>query len=375
MRSTTLLPAAVSAALLLSCTWGYDDLPVVGDASVDTSTIDASAEPDIDAAADFSALTPNCEGIPALVGQGGNLQMPESCTSGVVTYSVGGELYRSTLGDSVSTENLSAGLDLLSAGQDGWTSMSPNGEWLLIETSRFDEECQDENCLALVNSDLSSGEPIRLGGQLLHGDDYSAVNSTGQRIIYPFDGGPNEKDLFAINKSGDTWQRPILLTAASPFPYNLQPSISEDGSTVVFDCGDDPNGQPPTSICEVNTDGCGFRIVWTPEQGAMGAQGRPDVALHHPGYLSDGSIVFEADWNSEQIWRLAGEGPPEVIASQYSNDNSPCVLANQCIVSVWLGRPGNPGTHELKVMDPSGKNFSMLRTGIDITDTGTSCAR
>ncbi len=357
---------------LLGCTWGYGDLADPNDASVasDAGTTDAVAFD----AANFAPTTPNCEGVSPLVGQGGLIQTPQSCEGGIVSYLVSDQLFRTTLGTSVVTENVSAGLDLLSAGSDSSGVLSPNGEWLLLETSRFDPECEEESCLALVNADLSSGEVIKLGDQVLHGDDFSAVDSTGQRIVYPFDGGPNSKDLFAINKSGDTWTPPILLTAESPFPFNRQPSINADGSKVVFDCGNDPFGQPPTSICEVQTDGCGFRVVWTPEQGAVGAAGRSDVALHHPSYLSDGSIVFESDWNSEQIWRLAGEGPPEVIASEFSNDNSPCVMQNGCIVSLWLGRPGGTGTHELKIMDQSGGNFNMLRTDIDIDDSGTSCA-
>ncbi len=305
---------------------------------------------------------------------GGEIPIPKSCKGGIVTYGVGGQHFRTTLGDTTSTENITEGLNALSSGSDEWISSSPNGEWLLMETSRFDADCSGWNCLAVVKSDLSSGQAVTIGKTLLHGDDYGAIASSGERIVYPFGDGPHDKDLYTINKNGDSWSDPILLTAQSTFPFNLQPSIHEDGSKVVFDCGDDPYGQPPTSICEVNTDGTDFRVVWTPEQGATGVQGRSDVALHHPDYFSDGSIVFEADWSGEQIWRLSGSGPPVVLANQYSNDNSPCVLQNDCIVSVWLERPGSSGTHELKVMDASGGNFSMLRTDIDIVDTGTSCA-
>lgn len=299
--------------------------------------------------------------------------IPENCEGGTITYGVGGKHFRTTLADPVLTESLSDAFDGLSAGGDEWVSVSPDGEYYLMETSRFDGECSGWNCLAVVKADLSSSEAVKIGGTLVHGDDYGAIASGGNRIVYPLSGGPHDRDLYVSNKSGSTWGAPVLLTASSPHTFNLQPSISADGSKVVFDCGEDPYGQPPTSICEVNTDGTGFRVVWTPEQGATGATGRSDVALHHPDYFADGSIVFEADWNGEQIWRLAGNGPPTVIANSYSNDNSPCVLANQCVVSVWLERPGSSGTHELKIMDAAGGNFSMIRTDIDIIDTGTSC--
>jgi hypothetical protein len=303
------------------------------------------------------------------------LPIPDTCKGGRITHVLDGKIYRSTLGEIVTTENISEGLDALSAGSDEWASASPAGDWMVMETDRFDAECKGWACLALVKSDLSSGEVIKIDGTILHGDDLSAVASGGNRIVYPFGGGPHEKDLYVINKSGGNWSTPVLLTGDSTSTYNLQPAISADGSKVVFDCGEDPYGQPPTSICEVNTDGSNFRVVWTPEQGGEGAPGRSDVALHHPDYFSDGSIVFESDWTGEQIWRLTGDGPPVRIAGQYSNDNSPCVLDNDCIVSVWLERPENsPGLHELKLMDAQGGSFSMVRVGVDITDTGTYCS-
>jgi hypothetical protein len=296
---------------------------------------------------------------------------------GRVTHVVDGKIFRSTLGVTVTTENVSEALDSLSAGSDEWAASSPEGDWLVMETSRFDPECDGWTCLAVVKGDLSSGEIVKISGEILHGDDLSAIASGGNRIVYPFGGGPHDKDLYVINKSNGTWSTPVLLTGDSTSTYNLQPAISADGSKVVFDCGEDPYGQPPTRICEVNTDGTDFRVVWTPEQGGgSDAPGRAEVGLHHPDYFSDGSIVFEADWTGEQIWRLSGDGPPVRLAGQYSNDNSPCVLPNDCVVSVWLERPDNgPGLHELKVMDTQGGSFSMVRQDVDLTDTGTYCSK
>lgn len=301
------------------------------------------------------------------------IMIPESCEGGTITYGAGGKHFRTTLSKTVTTESLSDRFDGLSAGKDNWVSVSPDGEYYLLESNRFDAGCRDWNCLAVVKADMSSGEALKIAGQLVHGDNYGAIASGGTRIVYPMGDGPHPRDLYVSNKSGTTWGAPKLLTAASPHPYNLQPAISADGSKVVFDCGEDPYGQPPTSICEVNTDGTNFRVVWTPEQGGVGAAGRSNVALHHPDYFENGSIVFEADWNGEQIWHLTGNGPPKVIAKSYSNDNSPCVLNNQCIVSIWLERPGSSGTHEIKIMDAEGGNFSMVRTDIDVVDTGTGC--
>jgi hypothetical protein len=303
------------------------------------------------------------------------LKIPENCEGGRVTHVVGGQIFRSTLAATVTTENVSAALNNLSAGGDEWASSSPDGEWLVMETTRFNAECDGWACLAVVKGDFSEGDVVTIDGTIVHGDDLSAIASGGNRVVYPMSGGPHDKDLYVINKTSGIWSTPVLLTGSSTSTFNLQPAISADGSKVVFDCGEDPYGQPPTSICEVKTDGTGFRVVWTPEQGGQDAPGRSDVALHHPDYFSDGSIVFEADWTGEQIWRLSGSGPPTRIAGQYSNDNSPCVMANDCIVSVWLERPGNPeGKHEIKVTDAEGGSFSMVRQDIDITDTGTYCS-
>ena len=53
---------------------------------------------------------------------------------------------------------------------------------------------------------------------------------------------------------------------------------------------------------EIITDGQGFRVVLTPTDSPVGL---PDEAdMHSPDYAPDGSIVFEADWDGEQIWRL-----------------------------------------------------------------------
>ncbi|MBN2392560.1 MAG: hypothetical protein JXR84_17650 [Anaerolineae bacterium] len=92
----------------------------------------------------------------------------------------------------------------------------------------------------------------------------------------------------------------MLLTGDSTYDYNEHPVLSADGSKVVFDCSPVPYGQEGTAICEVNTNGSGFRVVAQPTD--MG--GTMDNALHHPDYAPDGSIVFESDWGGEKIWWL-----------------------------------------------------------------------
>jgi hypothetical protein len=55
------------------------------------------------------------------------------------------------------------------------------------------------------------------------------------------------------------------------------------------------------------------------------------------------------------------------------NDNSPCVLPDGRVVSLWLLRPGGSGFHEIKVMDPDGTNQFMALTDVNVFDVGIGC--
>jgi hypothetical protein len=108
-------------------------------------------------------------------------------------------------------------------------------------------------------------------------------------------------------------------------------------------------------------------------------------ANHHASYAPNGSIVFEGTWNggAEQVWRLAPGAAPSVINAEkdannkfrYTDDNSPCVLPDGRVVSLWLGRSGTKASgHELKLMGSHGENATMLVTDVDVVDIGIGCA-
>ena len=161
-------------------------------------------------------------------------------------------------------------------------------------------------------------------------------------------------------------------TAASSFAWNDLASIHPDGTRVLFDCGPLPDAGEGCSICEVGIDGAGFRTVVTgvDAPGAVTRRG----PLHHAAYAPDGSVVFEADWDGERIWRKAGTSVSNVSTSVVANDNSPCVLPDGRIVSLWLDRAENPGgSHEIKLMSALGTAPSMLLTGADVSDVGIGC--
>ncbi len=269
-------------------------------------------------------------------------------------------------------ENMSAAMSKVSPGSDDFVNISKDGTQIIATGNRFG--CANGACLSLFGGDLSSGKALQIGGKAVSTESgRSVVSASGTVIVFPAR-GTHVIDLFATVKSGATWSAPLLLTGASPFSHHHDTAISSDGTRVVFDCGREPYGAPPTSICEVKTDGSGFRTLVDPTDG-------PDHgsthAPHHPDYAPDGSVVFEADWPSEQVWRrpLAGGSPVKLSAADYTDDNSPCVLPDGRVVSLWLGRKANTaGNHEIKVMDPDGANPVMLVIGIDVVDIGMGCA-
>jgi len=179
-------------------------------------------------------------------------------------------------------------------------------------------------------------------------------------------------DLWAVSRNGGNWGSPILITSSSGHDYNEQPAISGDGETVVFNCGPVPYGQEETGLCVVGTDGSDFTDVL-----AFDDPDAPSgtLAIHHPDFAPDGSIVVEIDTGTETLWRLpGGVAPPVQIAASFTNDNSPCVLPDGRVVSLWLNAPDNPvGFHEVKVMDDDGGDSFRVVTGVDVVDIGIGC--
>jgi len=275
--------------------------------------------------------------------------------------------------DGASPVNVSQALDQLSSGSgDRQINISPDGQWLVLETERFDSECDDWACLVVIAADLSSGEAIRAGGEIVHPEGYAAIASGGNLVVYSSNEGPHGVDLWAVNRANNGWGAPILLSASSPFDFNFQPAISDDGRKVVFNCGPESYAGEGSAICEVSVEASAFQIMLTPADAPSGFPS--NGALNHPDYALDGSIIFESDWGGEQIWRLAtGSSVPERLTNEFGNDNSPCVLPDGRIVSLWLGRPDGESVHEIKVMTANGENFLMPLLNVDVFDGGIGC--
>ncbi|MBW1811873.1 MAG: right-handed parallel beta-helix repeat-containing protein, partial [Deltaproteobacteria bacterium] len=83
-------------------------------------------------------------------------------SGGTITYTFDGRVYRIAAEEGAVPEDISLALDALSpGGGDRRLNISPDGNWLVVETERFDPECDGWSCLAIISADLSSGEVVR----------------------------------------------------------------------------------------------------------------------------------------------------------------------------------------------------------------------
>lgn len=273
-------------------------------------------------------------------------------------------------------EDITPVLNQFANGSDEWANISPDGSWLLLSSERgFSQDCVGWACLVLLPANLATAELLTIpGGSVIHSEGFSAVAAGGDLVVYPYGDGPHALDLWAVTRQGSGWSTPVLLTADSPYDAHTQPAISADGSTVLFNCDPDlQDGQEGTAVCEVHRDGTEFHTVIGPQDGPGGTAAN---ALRHADYAPDGSIVFEADWYGEQIWRLpVGATTPVQVTDAFNNDNTPCVLPDGRIASLWLDRPGGSGTHELKIMDAAGNDYVMVLTDFDVFDLGLGCGK
>lgn len=271
-------------------------------------------------------------------------------------------------------------LDALAPGVDEpFVQLSSDGEWLLLSTERFHPECVGDPCLAVVPIAATSGEalvdpmgaPIRMENGAAIG---SGGGSGGDSVVFDAGGGPHATDLWLTSREADGWTTPLLLTAESPHAYHSLPSLHPSEPRVAFDCGDEPYGGPGTAICEVGLDGTGLVVVWSPAQAPAGTA--PGGALHHPSYAPDGGLVFEGGWTGEELWSLPpGAAEPVRIRSDRNNDNSPCVLPDGRVASLWLDRPGGNGVHEIELKSLDGATAEVILPGEDVLDAVVGCGR
>jgi len=288
-----------------------------------------------------------------------------SIREGTVSYMAGGTIFQLDVRDGAKPVNLSLKLNALAMGQDDYLAVSRNGEFLTISTTRFTPECSEWACLAIVSDQGSKADSVLLKGVPVRPSGHAAVSNDGNRLVFAGGDGPHAQDLFLLERNGEEWVGPRLITEVSPHNYNTAPVLNSDGTRVLFDCGPVPYGQAGTGICEILVEGLLLTQVVDSSQHPDGKEG--EFLAHHGDYLPDGAIVFEADWNGSQLWTVReGDEKPIRLNSEFSNDNMPCVLPGGYIASLWLERPGAVGASELKIAQSDGKKFVVLTPNLDV---------
>jgi hypothetical protein len=273
-------------------------------------------------------------------------------------------LWRVIVAPGAAPENLSeklAGIGKYPGADTGPITVSPDGQWYVFGSSRFDPDAAGSPVLTIAPDDFMSAETVRTPAGVLYYEGMAQALPGGGAIVFSASGGPHTRDLFLVRKGDAGWSDPMLLTGTSPYAFHSWPVLAVDGSKVVFNASDfDQYGSAGTRIAEVRLDGSGFRVLASPDEGpGYGTS----TYCSFPAYSPDGtSVVFEALWGgSEQVWRrsLTG-GPPELVNKAYTDDNSPVILPDGRIVSLWLDSPTGNSLHEIKIMNPDGKNPFML---------------
>jgi hypothetical protein len=290
--------------------------------------------------------------------------------TGTITVLLDDTVLRLAADGSAEPIDLSAALDEVSDGDDSWVVLSRDGEWLMLDTERFG--CQDWSCLVVARADLSEASAVTVGGELVHPQDWGAISDDGSVLVITTDAGDHNLDLAVLHRSGEQWATPVVITDASPHAFNERGRLVDDGSALLFDCGPTQYGQEGTGICRVSLDGTGFEQIVSP---ADGVDATSSNAARSADEAPDGSIVFEADWGgNERLWRRSSDGTSALI-SGFGNDNSPCVLPDGSVASLWLGRDGNDeGLHELKIAAVGSDEYEMLLRNVDVIDVGIHCS-
>ena len=263
-------------------------------------------------------------------------------------------------------EDLTAKLDAIApyAGtNNGPITVSPDGAWYVFQSSRFVPDTGGGTVLTIAPADFSSAESVTSSSGLISNEGMAQATPGGDVIVFSGSGSSHTRDLYLVIRANGQWSDPVALTANSPYDYHSWPVLSADGSKVVFNASDvDQYGSSGTRVAEVNLDGSGFRVLVSPEDGPPGGS---SAYCSFPAYTADGgSIVFEATWNgSEHIWRRSLSGVvPTVLNNSFTDDNSPNILPDGRVMSLWLGSPTGSNLHEIKIMDLAGQNAFMLTT-------------
>lgn len=286
-----------------------------------------------------------------------------------VTFTFNNSVYIVTADGSQEPENLSLRVPR-TGGADRWLVPSPSGRAFALSSARADD---DAEILVRASADFSSLDPVLAGGAPVYLEGMPAIVDAGDAIIFSASGGTHARDLFVTRELEGTWSPPEELTTNSPQDYNNQPSLTRDQTAVLFNCGQYPDPESGNnSACRVSLDGGRVDVLVSPDA----LPDNRNSYVNFPREFSEG-VVFESAWpqgaeSPETIWQLAAENLAPAVQRTFDNSVSPCVLPDDSLVLLWLGRPGSDGSHELTRVRADG-TFVVLWEGVDVADIGIGC--
>jgi hypothetical protein len=321
-------------------------------------------------------------GPTASTGTTGTTAATGEAVTGHFYYTQGGEVFRIAAASGAVAENISTRLDTAmgaNADAERRLNASVNGEWMTLESSHFG--CS--GCLVRINKAVSAGEPVKPDGNEVFLEGLAAINGAGDVVVYAASGGTHLLDLYKTTRnSAGVWSAAVELTVSSNKQYNNMPSLSFDGQSVAFDCGDDRDPETGNNdACSVGINGGAVtRLVGTsPSPSGVSTPAR-NTYVQNPHFGLDG-LYFEGSWpfdgkSPETIWLLAtGAVTPTPIGRNIDNAVAPCTLRDGRFGALWLGRAGNAaGAHELTVMARDGTNPITLTPNLDVDDAGVGCS-
>lgn len=245
---------------------------------------------------------------------------------------------------------------------DGTATMSLDGEYVAVTTA--------DGCAAVSTGDFTTLEKVVSNGACVAAYPESMhIADHGDLLVY---NGPgvHQRDLFAVRRIGPhNWSRPENLTGSGPFAFNRLPRLSTDATTVVYDCGNTPDSDENTNICEVGTGaGATVRTVLAEPIGSGDAAW---TSFHSPAYLPSGGLVFECHHPHEELLCTlppGGSAPQRFTAPGVSNDNSPCAFRDGRVASLV-----DTGIHTLRLVSGDGTGSVVAYDKQDILDAGIYC--
>ena len=292
---------------------------------------------------------------------------------GHVVYTLGASVFRMDAAAGAAPVNVTEAVAGVGHKSERRLNTSRNGQFLIFETQNVDVACDGDECLAVAPASAPAQATLvkQADAPLKNIGGRAAITDDGNTVAWVANTGNHSLDVFAATRTGTNWSAAVNVTSASTFDWNDVPAFSADGTRLLFDCGPEAYAGAGNSICEVSTGGGAVKVLVAPSDAPTSVSSKGPC--HHGSYAADGSIVFEADWDGERVWRRVGTAAPTQVAEP-GNDNSPCALPDGRIASLWLGRSGNPeGFHELKLMNADGTDPVMLVTGVDLDDIGLGC--